>query len=522
MTYTGVERCFLVVCLLLGLCAMCAPTARSECPLYPLPTSRFGVDLNPFLGRITDYDVGALHIGWYSDWSTSLEPLQPGGLEYVQLIWVDQGHWKISEDPDQLAALRVRVDANPGTVWMIGNEPECPNLPGGGRSTPEQYAAVYHELYEYIKLRDPSAQVAIGGVVLPTPLRLKWLDRVLDYYKTTYGEAMPVDVWTIHLLILPEMSRRCPPQVCGDSLWGAGIPVGLDEPYGLLYNVVDTWDITIFRGLVRDFRVWMNARGERNKPLWITEYGVLLSESYGATAARVNAFMTASFDFMLNTRDANLGHPADSNLLVQRWAWNSLNDNPSSFNGGLFDYRDKTFPGTTTAFGQSFMAYTSSLLSGSACITGTVHLDGRPAIPHASHVTTATLTLFRVDCPQTQPDVRSVVTDDSGVFNLCDVPPGTYDIVVKTYNTLANRTNGVVLAAGSTRVDLGELRCGDANNDNRVTVLDFSLLATTFGSAGGSSNYDDRPDFDGNGSVNLSDFWLLATHFGDLGAPQGR
>jgi len=87
---------------------------------------------------------------------------------------------------------------------MSGNEPECI---WQGNSTPEQYADVYHQLYTFIKARNPTARVAIGGVVEPTPLRLEWLDRVLDHYQTTYGETIPVDVWNIHLHSLQEMNE---------------------------------------------------------------------------------------------------------------------------------------------------------------------------------------------------------------------------------------------------------------------------------------------------------------------------
>lgn len=504
---------------------MAASPANADCPLYRLPTSRFGVDLNPEFGRITDYDVAAMHLSWYSDWSSSVVPLRPGGIEYVQLIWVYQGQWSIHGVPQPWDVLERTVDRNPGAVWLIGNEPECPNYPGGGRMTPEQYAAVYHELHGFIKGRDPTARIAPGGVVEPTPLRLKWLDRLLNHYQATYGVPMPVDIWTTHVLILPEMSPLCPVEVCGPVRWGAGVPVGLPDAYGALYGIEDNWSILKFQQLVVAFCTWLRDRGQRDKPLWITEYGVLMPPEYGATNERVNAFMNASFDFMLYTRDSTLGYAPDSNLLVQRWAWNSLNDQPynlrtgEGFNGGLFDYRHSSFPGTPTAFGLNLMQYTSNLLSGSACLSARAHLETRPAAPHASHVTTTTVTLIPVDCPQ--PDIRRAVTNEWGVLTLCNVLPWTYDVIVKGYNTLSNRVNGVELAAGTTQLDVGRLRSGDANNDDCVTILDFSILATAYGTAVGEPGYDARADFNGNGRIEILDFSLLATHFAECGAMQG-
>ena len=333
--------------------------ARTDAPLYADPTARFGVGLQPKFGLITDFDVASLHIGWYSDWKTQLQPLRPAGIEYAQLIWVDRGTF--FPPLDQLGPI---IDANPGYLWIIGNEPECLYQ---GKATPEQYAIVYHDLYAFIKARDPSAQVAIGGVVQPTPLRLLWLDRALNHYQTTYGQPMPVDVWNIHLQILQELKNS----------WGCEIPVGLAQTQGRLYGIQDNDNINIFQQLVVEFRTWMRDRGQRDKPLIISEYGVLFPPEYNYTPERVNAFMNASFDYLLSARDLNLGYPADENRLVQRWLWYSLNEQPynlstgEGFNGALFDYRYPLYPGVITPAGISFTSYMAALLTATQTPTAT-------------------------------------------------------------------------------------------------------------------------------------------------------
>jgi len=325
--------------------------ARTEAPLYTDLTDRFGVGLQPKFGLITDFDIASLHIGWYSDWRTQLHPLRPAGIEYAQLIWVDRASFF-----PPLGQLGPTVDANPGCLWIIGNEPECVYQ---GKATPEEYATVYHDLYTFIKARDPSAQVAIGGVVQPTPLRLEWLDRALNHYQTTHGRPMPVDVWNIHIQILQEKRNS----------WGSEIPVGLTETQGRLYGLNDNDNIDIFRELVVEFRTWMRDRGLQNKPLIISEYGVLFPPEYGYTPERVSAYMSASFDYLLSARDPNLGYPADENRLVQRWLWYSLNEQPynlstgQGFNGALYDYRYPTYPGVLTSVGINFRSYMAALLT---------------------------------------------------------------------------------------------------------------------------------------------------------------
>ena len=151
----------------------------------------------------------------------------------------------------------------------------------------------------------------------PTPLRLQWLDMVLQAYYAAYGGRMPVDVWSIHNQILQEDRND----------WGCGIPPGIAVDQGMLYSVYDNANIEIFRQHVLDFRIWMRARGEREKPLIISEYGVLMPSEYlGGGDAQygdevVKKFMTDSFDYLLSATDAALGCPADGYRLVQRWAW---------------------------------------------------------------------------------------------------------------------------------------------------------------------------------------------------------
>ncbi len=466
----------------------------------PLPIQRFGADLTREFGEITDYDVSSLHIAWYSDWGVRADPPRPGSIDYVAVIRTPQG--VISPPLAQLAPV---IEANRGLVWLVGNEPDARLQ---DNCTPEQYAAAYHEAYAFIKAHDATAQVAIAGVVQPTPLRLKWLDRVLDHYQATYGEAMPVDVWNIHNLILQELKGS----------WGCQIPPGLDDTSGRLYTIADNDNIAIFRQHVVEFRTWMRDRGQRNKPLIITEYGVLMPVQYGFTPERVNAYMSASFDYLLTARDDDLGCPDDGNRLVQRWLWCSLNDQPydpstgRGFNGALFDYRTREI----TAMGANFRGYTDALAAGRVCLSGRVGLAGRPARPHTSYVLALTVNLYP---PGGGSEVRHTQTDATGHFGLCNLAAGSYDVVVKGLNTLSKRLSGVQVSAEAPVVDLGLLVPGDADGNDCVEITDYSILAYSYGKARGQPGYDVRADFDGDGANGIVDYSLLASHYAACGQP---
>jgi hypothetical protein len=374
--------------LLLGALALCAMPALSAGPVYQRD-QRFGI---AFVSEVTtpsgvlhqslsDYAVKRLGVGWYSDWKYSANPAMPADmtLDYAQLIRVRDQNW-----PPDWEAVRAAAQARRGSTWMIGNEPECPNQDA---LTPEVYAARYREAYQKIKGYDGTAQIAIGAIVQPSALRFRWLDRVLAAHQTSYGSPMPVDVWNIHVQILSEWAQYWVDDpshpdggyVAYNYRAGAGIPVGIDPvAEGLVGEVFELpytsyADPAVFQSMVTDFREWMKAKGQQNKPLIISEMGVLYpsfllveggseAERQARGDAAIEAFMRSTFGWLLDARDPQLGWPADEDRLVQRWLWFSLNGsfweegaNERGFNGSLYDYQTKQ----PTRFGRVFIALQS-------------------------------------------------------------------------------------------------------------------------------------------------------------------
>jgi hypothetical protein len=160
-----------------------------------------------------------------------------------------------------------------------------------------------------------------------------------------YGEPIPVDVWNVHGFILREER----------GTWGIDIPPGISVDQGRLFDIEDHDNVEIFREQIVTFRRWMKDNGERDKPLIVSEYGILMPAEYGFSHERVQGFLYASFDFFLTATDADLGYPADSYRLVQRWAWYSLSDTAFPA-GNLFD----PVTGQITPLGLAYGSYTSS------------------------------------------------------------------------------------------------------------------------------------------------------------------
>ena len=279
------------------------PPAQTSGDLYAL-RQRLGVGSS--LVPVTKDIADRLGFGWYLDWRLTPDGFRAPGLEYVPTIRLKEGQ----PIPDRQRLLAA-VEALPGALWLIGNEPD---VKWQDNISPDVYARVYHDLYTLLKGLDPSCQVAIGGMSQPTPLRIRYLDLILDAYQMRYGEPMPVDVWNVHAFILREERDN----------WGVDIPPGMADQRGRLYEIADHDNITIFRQQIVDFRRWMKERGQQEKPLIVTEYGILMPADYGFSPQRVEHFMLDTFEFFRTAADPSLGYAADGGRLVQRWCWYSL------------------------------------------------------------------------------------------------------------------------------------------------------------------------------------------------------
>ena len=148
---------------------------------------------------------------WDYSWD-SLVPTNPVNMVRPCKYWLSVGlshrYWGYHEttdtidDPVQFADY---VAANPGKIWIIGNEPDIGSQDG---LTQQQYACMFHTYYTFIKALDPTARFAIGAIsggsnAAGLSYTISWYQGVLDIYKTTFGAAMPVDIWNVHSYVRP-------------------------------------------------------------------------------------------------------------------------------------------------------------------------------------------------------------------------------------------------------------------------------------------------------------------------------
>ena len=196
--------------------------------------------------------------------------------------------------------LAEEMRANRGVWWAVGNEPNDPNQ---DYRTPKEYARLYHDFYYWAKRTDRSCKIIPAGIA---DADWRWATAFRERYRELYGGYPLADGWNIHYYLLG------------------------DDPY----------DVPEFKRRILAFRHWMMSIGEDEKPLFLTEFGVLYGS--GCCQRPVDP-QEKTVKFMRETVSwlAATDH-------VQHWAWFILN-NARDFNGGLFDEM-----GQMTVYGQTY------------------------------------------------------------------------------------------------------------------------------------------------------------------------
>jgi hypothetical protein len=282
------------------------------------------VKLNQFEGyRPGDDPFNPLRIGWYFDWN------YVGGevvddIQYMPLV----GGWGVGVHPTR-TQIEAAIAANPaqypdGTTWLIGNE-----IVWDDGRTPEVYALDYHEFYTMLKDINPAYQVAIGSVITSVSYNRPWwsgtvyelLDQARAAYQSHFGVTMPVDVWNIHPYVWTKPTA--------------------EEELDDLENQLDT------------FRTYMQSIGEGDKPLIITEYGLLNYHPMD----RMIAYLLGSFEILESSGHSN-GLASDGGRWVQRWAWFVMNNHRWELGGPIQWDHCKLYDGETftmTELGEAYM-----------------------------------------------------------------------------------------------------------------------------------------------------------------------
>ncbi len=114
----------------------------------------------------------------------------------------------------------------------------------------------------------------------------------------------------------------------------------------------------------------------------------------------------------------------------------------------------------------------------------------------------------------------NVPVNAGGILAVQGIQPGNYTLALK-HPQFLRHSEVKQVSGGVNDFVIQALPAGDANNDNRVTALDFSILATSYNLSAGQTGYDVRADFNGDGTVTQIDYSLLTANFNNAGSVPG-
>ena len=152
-------------------------------------------------------------------------------------------------------------------------------------------------------------------------------------------------------------------------------------------------------------------------------------------------------------------------------------------------------------------------------VAGKVTLDG-VSYPFTGTVDPLDPIVVTYYTPGTKTSVgtQSVTLNSTdGSFSLTPNKTGTFDLGFKGPKNLQVVVPGIDTTKTTTGIAV-TLPGGDANNDNRVDVLDFGILVNAYGTSfAGNNGYDPAADFTYDGQDDVLDFGILVNNYGTAG-----
>jgi hypothetical protein len=356
----------------------------------------------------------------------------------------------------------------------------------------------------------------LGGISIYTPLvQDEWRRR---YYKGSHLRSAQHGEWDEFLAVYwnhaePPPNPECPPEGCDLppgplptppvvlELWPSELAIGGNETFEV--------PILVQAGVLQvdGTSAYLNFDPAYLEVVSITpgsEFSTILANEFDNSTGEVN-FAAGSFNNFPS------GTFTLATVTFQTLALTDDAGTPIQFNSSLPRQSDATFDSTSVLQN----SIDSTIIISNATLVCSVTLQGRPAPPHSHWSVPLDVSLTIAD-DTTPAYTFTPTTDENGRFTIEGIAAGNYELRLKHSHTLQNKLD-VTLTSGLNSLDCGTLLEGDANNDNYVTILDFSIFVSAFGTCEGDSNYNPQADFNGDGCVTIIDFSLLASNFGQGG-----
>ncbi|MGV3616197.1 MAG: dockerin type I repeat-containing protein [Fimbriimonas sp.] len=102
-------------------------------------------------------------------------------------------------------------------------------------------------------------------------------------------------------------------------------------------------------------------------------------------------------------------------------------------------------------------------------------------------------------------DTVNVTLSSTGAFSFFTDRTGTVDLALNVQGFLRKVVRVTLPTTGQVSAPAASLVNGDADDDNRITTTDFTIVNRVFGTTTSSPNWNIRADLNGDGTVNAAD-----------------
>lgn len=145
---------------------------------------------------------------------------------------------------------------------------------------------------------------------------------------------------------------------------------------------------------------------------------------------------------------------------------------------------------------------------------GTINLPG-----YAGPIATLSFTVeVRLPGSITPIQTTSAIVTETGRFVVATpFNNATYDVTVKAPRWLRKKRASIPFGQNGVTWLTFTLTLGDIDDDNEVSIGDYSLLSAAFGATPEEFNWNPHADLNGDNAVDIGDFAILSSNFGLLG-----
>lgn len=266
--------------------------------------------------HLTNEQLEAVGSHWGATWQTLFPANTNPTYHYVPMFrlgrqyWANRQGWdpakcSITSCPQITELVRTTIQTHgTGQYYQLGNEPQGVSGQDGGVSM-EEHVTQYDILVREIKRQDPTAKIigpAIFAWIQRSNWGKNWLSRFVAAYKASHNNQVPpMDVLNIHLYDNTNVGPN--------------------------YAYFGTDTQLLIKDL-EDFRNWANQNGYQDKPIWITEFGILHCNESELKEARIidNPNCISPNDVRLKTVGINLVdtlinyfHANQDRLKLDKW-----------------------------------------------------------------------------------------------------------------------------------------------------------------------------------------------------------